>query len=419
VKLTEVFLLFFSFITKTSCNQVINNTVCSSSYISLIMTIVGGTRRDENAPSEGHIYQMSFTYDSDDVTLIDVKLMTTTGATLPPLHGPQAFIEGDIVYVHGGQRLMYNLGMSDKLYQLRQDKNKINVQIQKQNGDIPDSRSGHTITYIGDRKYLLHGGCRMDLATSPHLVRNRFRQVINDRKFYVLDINSFQWSVVQSAEATKARCNHTCLKIDFKLFFIGGLTSTTMSIADERIKLTDVMCLNYHNLDDASIMIYKFSQSPSSSSVFLSNHSSILFNGKILIFGGIHQTQGKIGEKIDVNGTDILFEMDTESKIIENGIKASYNLSDFRTRGHTMHVVDDDCVMVIGGTMRSIVMYTTKLMTPSPCDLNERCTIADSDIISPIPWVQCEFKCKRWLHWFCVKITRNPKGKYKCQDCKR
>jgi hypothetical protein len=90
------------------------------------------------------------------------------------------------------------------------------------------------------------------------------------------------------------------------------------------------------------------------------------------------------------------------------------------TAGNSSLVLSNDCFMILSGSNKNFYVYTSKLMKPNPCDLKEKCVIYDSPEISPIAWVQCEGKCKRWLHQFCVGVLESgpPMGKYFCQDCK-
>ena len=132
--------------------------------------------------------------------------------------------------------------------------------------------------------------------------------------------------------------------------------------------------------------------------VYILGHASVVID-KLYIYGGIMQHSKADMKKVDENGSNHMYSMILD-ELLGSKETACYNKWDYHATGHSIAVLDRDCIMIIGGSMQGTNLYTTK-KNVSPCEL-DNCTISQSYIASPIAWIKCEGSCKKWLHWFCV-----------------
>ena len=88
----------------------------------------------------------------------------------------------------------------------------------------------------------------------------------------------------------------------------------------------------------------------------------------------------------------------------------------FATDGNSLLFVDNDCLLINGGTQKAMSLFTRKSLMPDKCGLGDACTI-DENFVSPIPWISCDGKCQRWLHMHCITLKVVPKGNLYCDQC--
>lgn len=345
------------------------------------------------------------------------------GSHLAPLHGSAgAVIDGEL-FLFGGERLD-TFETTNEMYRIKKKgSTHWDVTEVQQDGEVPCGRLGHTFTALWDKYILLHGGASMDLRDSHFLVQTRFRQTGNDPYFYLFDISTNFWSKIR-LPGLCCRAYHTAVfnESQDSIIILGGVHYNEGAQAIHRIDIRDVTCLKIDTTGTASSP--KFSLQVFSldlpTPVYISNHACVFSKSdkKLYVFGGIQQQDSAIptdAHSVQYEGAATMFVVDTDVWDCKT-VHAGYAQSDFRTRGHSMFQLAPDCIMIIGGVQKTIFMYTTKLMVPDPCGLQEQCRISESDVVSPIPWIQCEF-CGQWLHQFCVKLVRVPRGKYKCPEC--
>ena len=110
----------------------------------------------------------------------------------------------------------------------------------------------------------------------------------------------------------------------------------------------------------------------------------------------------KADMKVGENGSNHMYSMILD-ELLGSMEMACYGQWDYHATGHSITVLDRDCIMIIGGSTQGILMYAT---------------ISQSDIVSPIAWIKCKGSCKKWLHWFCVGITREPR-EFVCVYCRQ
>ena len=195
------------------------------------------------------------------------------------------------------------------------------------------------------------------------------------------------------------------------VFIIGGITFVH-GHPQKRLPLSEIAMVKYYGthctLETVSLSLPR--------EVFLSYHSAAVTDSRdIVIFGGYQC------DSSDVNSTDVrpssgLIFIDLTSMTAT--LSSSDSAYDFGTAGHSFLKLKDSSYLIAGGTCKAYNLYTYKALVPSPCEL-EICNIINSPEVSPISWLKCEGKCKKWIHQFCANVGTVPKGKWICKSCKK
>ena len=68
-------------------------------------------------------------------------------------------------------------------------------------------------------------------------------------------------------------------------------------------------------------------------------------------------------KKVGENGSNHIYSMILD-ELLESMETACYDQWDYHATGHSIIVLDGDCIMIIGGSMQRILLYTTKKMSP-------------------------------------------------------
>eukprot|EP00163_Fabomonas_tropica_P016273 TRINITY_DN2925_c0_g1_i1.p1 TRINITY_DN2925_c0_g1~~TRINITY_DN2925_c0_g1_i1.p1 ORF type:complete len:4072 (-),score=1488.94 TRINITY_DN2925_c0_g1_i1:296-12511(-) len=156
-------------------------------------------------------------------------------------------------------------GVSDEMYTLKLEAEKLQWVKREQNGDKPSARECHTTTYIGDNKLLVFGGQQYDEVL----------KVFND--VYIFDTASNTWEKPEiDGKPPPARARHTATYSPEKncLYVFGGYRKTTR-------RMNDIFELN---LDT-----WVWSQ-PNSTGAPPSpryGHEAVLLGDKLMILGGL------------------------------------------------------------------------------------------------------------------------------------
>ena len=148
-------------------------------------------------------------------------------------------------------------------------------------------------------------------------------------------------------------------------------------------------------------------------SVYISGHSAPSSSKQdhiVYIYGGYQQPSSEITTKIEPSSN--LFVVNIQS----NTVLMKVASDDFATAGNSLLFVDNDCLLINGGTQKAMSLFTRKSLIPDKCGLGEACTI-DENFVSPIPWIFCDGKCQRWLHMHCIALKVVPKGNFYCDQC--
>ena len=141
--------------------------------------------------------------------------------------------------------------------------------------------------------------------------------------------------------------------------------------------------------------------------VAVSYHAAVAIgSNEILVFGGY---------KEDKSVSSSMHRLDLN---VKGAISTNFK-NEFATAGHSMVSLCDDAFVIVGGVPKQYSVYTKKALIPTACDLEDLCTIMESEETSPVKWIKCEGKCKRWLHQFCSGVANVPKGKWFCSQCKK
>ena len=385
----------------------------------------GGARRlEESSWADGReFFEIEYCVSKDDVFINEITKFDTLGSQFPSLQSASAVKFADKVYVWGGLQTS-TLQMSNELYVLNKQNNKYNVKlvpisnptdttVTLQTGTIPEARSGHSMTILLEHFAVVHGGVSMPNRHTCSL-NSPFQQACTDGNFYLLDLENFKWKSL-NVPAVQARAYHTATSHadSNSLYIIGGVTFTAFE-PTHRLPIDEILVLKFLSSDECVLSNVKFTMPPDNSVYYLSYHSANMLDNKLYIFGGYSQYMSDMKEKPGMNQYVLVYDM-TINALSMVPMDDIHN-----TAGNSSLVLANDCFMIVGGCNKNFYVYTSKLMKPNPCDLQEKCVIEESPEISPISWVQCEGKCKRWLHQHCVGVLESgpPKGKYFCSDCK-
>ncbi|XP_072171845.1 uncharacterized protein [Diadema setosum] len=400
---------------------------------------LGGSRTGEPAsiPFSSNLVEVRVKLSEDDVEIMSAVTCRTSGSTIPYLqsHGMAARHTGDIL-VWGGLDLSFNSTSSKDLYVIKETSKSAKspsfdittVQLEEsatpskkgkllcfQGGNVPSGRAGHTFTKIGNDKFVVFGGYKHRDCYLPGQ-GDRFTPSCDDGKFYLLDGDNYRWNHIASIPEVKGRCFHSAAFMEDtgELVLVGGVQYEG-AVPIKRMAINEAMILSTSFISGVmtfSLRNVILDMSPLDIT-FLSFHSCTILNNQILVIGGYHQEDERNTDyNQSPNISSAVYVLDPMAKTCK---KLQDTVSDdFATAGHTSHVLEEDCVIVMGGTSKQFCLLTGRDFTPPSCELPE-CNIEDRDD-QGISWIDCD-KCKKWFHRFCVKLKRAPK-KYICPLCK-
>ncbi|XP_045210185.2 uncharacterized protein LOC123561703 [Mercenaria mercenaria] len=390
----------------------------------------GGARRVQESEWKygNDLFHITFKYDEDDAYISHIqRFENILGAQFPSLQSASAWLDQQTVFVWGGLNTD-TFDTSNELIKLEFVRNKYQCTICQpagrgvlskdvQRGDIPTGRTGHTITPLGDNIVVMHGGVSLSNRHTTGLV-SPFTQVCNDGSFYEFDSSTYLWTRIKNIPDVRPRAYHTANFVTLSgtkcVIIIGGVSfKGNESVPLERLPINELFILKLHNLTEHRYTLDKIT-AKLQVDIFISYHSIVALNNKLIVTGGYAQKEPEMTDTPLTSNK--LYTIDLQSLNIDTTELDTWHC----TAGNSSFALSDDCIMVVGGSAENIFAYTTKPLRPSSCDLDDECCIFESPEISPIAWVQCESKCKRWLHQYCVGLLEKgvPKGKYTCTTCK-
>jgi hypothetical protein len=388
----------------------------------------GGARQTQESTwcYGSDLFTVIYCVSDSDIFIKSIKKIETYGAIFPALKSAAAVSlhAHNKIHVWGGLNTA-SLTPSNDIISLVKHNDKFNVtliqadcpesiSVTKQQGDVPSARFGHSLTLFTDDLAILHGGLSMPFRESASLV-SPFRHVCEDGKFYLLNNQTYTWTILNLPEV-QSRTFHTASysKEMNCIFIVGGLCYMGFE-PSTRLPFDDALIIKVFGYNQFSLEKITFSLCENLSKYYLSYHSSCIVDEKMFVVGGFSQMEPEVKDKPALNPYLLIYDL--QMKHVKNVEIGSSNL----TSGCSCVSLANDSIMIVGGSVQNYFVYTSKAMQPSPCDLQAACIIGDSPEISPISWVQCEGKCKRWLHQYCVGVLESglPRGKYICSECKQ
>ena len=419
--------------------------------------LIGGARKAEESTWQfsNELYTIIFNHSRSDFWLEDTICHTAnkfSGASLPGLTYSSGFVfeqqeSDDIAFIIWGGNNLSRFEPVNELYCLSQQtvrkKIKYNTtiflpssdgfedprfrNIKLQNGDIPAARFGHSLTKVSVCKAIMFGGlCMPKRNTIAANCSDIFEQSNAPGQLFVLELNPAAdfdattvnvrptWKKVNTINETLERSFHTATFIESlqSIVVLGGV-SYKDGVASACFSLEEIVILKIEDLSGNFISL-KTEKIPSLKDIYLSGHASTASpteDTHIYLFGGYEQNSSAYDKNIRPSSN--LFVIDVVRKQAIKKIAPN----SMATACHSLTFVSQAVLIILGGTNQSIQLFTSKELVPDKCDLGTRCTIDDT-FISPIPWIQCDGICKRWLHQFCINLKIVPKNEFICDQCK-
>ena len=116
--------------------------------------------------------------------------------------------------------------------------------IPEQCGDMPTKRLGHTLTRVGNLKYLLIGGAERISENYPHVQQRG--HTIKDENVYILDLNIYSWKKIHVGTCVARAFHSANLLSHNKLVLVGGLAGDAE--AKRRLPVTNICILDLANI---------------------------------------------------------------------------------------------------------------------------------------------------------------------------
>ena len=411
--------------------------------------LIGGASHSEEATWSfaSNLYVYTFVSTDQDLWIEEMKCHDKTkihGSKIPAMTKSAGVSVGETLLLWGGLKLESFSPTNELFIIMRKHKGKRrnfqaityspnrdgiedsrfdNVLLQE--GEIPCARFGHSLTKINDQNCLMLGGIsfpnrdRLSFDCS-----NNFEHKLVKGDSYHLCIKKddenfkFSWNKVSIEDDQIRRAFHTASYIPSlnKIIVFGGLTYKDGK-PKSRLCLQDMICISFHpTMPMGQKFTIAMEKLPTAvKSVFISGHSAMPSPSQdhiVYVFGGYQQQNSDITTKIEPCSK--LYIIDLISKTVL--IKAAPD--DFATAGHSLLFIDNDSLLINGGSQKAMFLFTKKSLVPDKCALGDECSI-DETFVSPIPWIFCEGRCQRWLHMHCIGLKVIPKGQFYCEQCSK
>lgn len=417
-------------------------------YLKKYIYVTGGARFTEPAtwPLAAEIYRLKFLVEDEDITLEQTNKMTTNGAALPPLaYSRSTEISDDSFILWGGLDTSV-MSPVNKLFMLNVKPKSININVAISKEDVPshphspvtenltfnnvniqknvpEARFGHVVFRV-KQKIMMFGGMSMP---------NRHKKTVHSTDLFhlssclgsvhLLDMETLTWDTIEMSTEDLQRAYHTAVYVDSSstVVVVGGIDKTLTEMLTVRPTLVKIQWS-----DDGKITLFcsqlDVSHCPD---VFIANHVVMSTNdGRLLCTAGTQQESPQLQPEssqsfmyYNIEAKDskqFIWIFDLENKTCE--------INEYPVKraciGLTIHQLDNDCFLLLGGSKKQMLLYTSKTLEPEACLHGGECTISHS-VVTPIPWVQCD-RCEGWLHLHCEGIRAAPRKtkKYICSICK-
>ena len=389
----------------------------------------GGARfRDGSWDSNTELYRFVFGCDPDDVWLNTITTLNTSGATLPPLSGAQAVflpaVNQGILF--GGLNLSHYSATND-LFTIDMNirRNTVRVDLhyaEKPSGELLSSaktqkgakitpRFGHSLICMSDNKAVCFGGVTLHRRESVSVyAQNIFSHKCDDSNVYILQVDCQEatWrectvngpALLQSFHSAVRSSPNTVLSC-------GGIVTEGHNKRRAHLGVVHMYTFDegYHS---CTIQDVQITNAPDYG---LSSHSMCLFNDTDVIIVGGYISKSVSDEYPEVSKSVHLLSL---GNTCLTSSKESAT-SDGCTAGATIFRAGP-AIIILGGTEKSISLFTKAIIHADSCALDKDCNI-DSSTTSPIAWVQCD-GCKLWFHLFCLGKTAIPSDQdWFCEGC--
>ena len=184
-------------------------------------------------------------------------------------------------------------------------------------------------------------------------------QEMSDSYFYAFDLDDLMWEKLSYLPDVPARAYHSCNVFHINgissIAYVGGVQKAGSEIT--RVSIYDLVILKFVG-DKYEV---EFVTIPCSVPHPLSYHSSTYIEPFIVVVSGANG--------IDTNGSCKLIHINMFDKTCTNVDLQQQ----FCTVGHSSLKLDDDCILVCGGSTKHFFTYSSKRLTPSACDLLDKC----------------------------------------------
>ena len=388
------------------------------------------------------LFNFNFDVSEDDIDLDSCGQIKSTGAILSQLsHAAAVTLQDKVaepeVLLWGGLDTQ-TFSTSDELLKLKlyssKKKKQCDITIFKnynrlnaaqsdypfiQRGDVPSARCGHTLTKINSQYALLFGGIELPNRFSIDAESTEmFKQVPSDGYFYLLNLASFNWLKLTEIKMD-SRAYHSmtlCEKLN-ALVLIGGIKFVNeRAVGQFGIRETVLISFSFDKNRQIKLTPYCLKLNLRLD-LFLSGHDATAWRSQyVIVFGGNQSAHGVINNisSLPAPGSRGFILNLTTGEVLDISTNTT-----FATAGLKIIKFDDKLLCFIGGTSKQIFVYTDRKMSADTCDYHEKCNILKSNEVHPVAWIKCD-QCHRWLHQFCVKLSKVPKAneKFFCPECK-
>ena len=230
-----------------------------------------------------------------------------------------------------------------------------------------------------------------------------FKTVCEDGDFYLLNAETFTWEKLNVPEL-QPRAFHTASLHNNNIYIIGGRRCTNTILPFHDITIFHIDNIRAREFHLSSLHITQ------PIPIQLTYHYTIPYTDNLLcVYGGFQYKQAMAKPDVpEVSKCMHLIDL-SETTPQMHDVEAPEQL--YETAGHSMLILDSNCIMVCGGTAKHIFLYTSKDISTDPCALGDDCIISMQDLEEKAPsWIFCDGRCQKWYHVLCLKVKNIPSG---------
>lgn len=243
----------------------------------------------------------------------------------------------------------------------------------------------------------------------------------NDSKFYLLNAATLSWEVLGELPQISARAYHTATLVgDGQIAIIGGTSFSHQEregllYGSPQIRhcIQTTHIIKFTNNQVNHLQTINFDMDPQHTT-YISEHTATYFKEHILVFSGRCQDSAAIDQDLPPGISKHMFMLNIATK--QYTVKTVQD-SSFKSAGATSFQLAEDCVTIVGGSSKQILLFTNRNVIPDDCAVGPQCKIDNTNEQGQKDsWIQCD-KCDKWYHWHCVGLRANPQS-YQCPNCR-